>query len=379
MFRGAGAAIGSPVPHSNVSRRSTAGYEPGVDLGPAARLELRWVARARLVRTAFQRRGSPHVPPIAIGVFGTGAAGGVAYLTSQNPEAQPAGASVLVRVLIIGSLAIAAAYAQSSVIQRRMGLLLSGACVFCSVWLLNGSSGSFAFSLGALLGGPALVVAYYLLLAYPSGRLRPGPDANFVKVLGGVTMVVWTVAILTGHQPPVRTPLLGCMPHCPRNAFYVGLSDSAVAPELRIVYRVIWLTVTFGAPLLLLRRWLSAATPLRRSLLPVLVVSCSAAVLLVAFLAAQRVGGQAAANAVGAVYIGTWAAIPLAIFAGFAAERLFMGQALARFVSELAHDEDADPGALMAARLEVPSLSIVYARPGSGSYVEFSGAPVALA
>ena len=54
------------------------------------------------------------------------------------------------------------------------------------------------------------------------------------------------------------------------------------------------------------------------------------------------------------MYIGLVALLPLAILVGLANERLFMGQALAEFVSELARMPAADPEALMAAALRDP-------------------------
>jgi uncharacterized membrane protein len=309
-------------------------------------------------------------------MFGVLAAAGVGYVTSQNPDARPDGVGVLIRVLIIGCLTVSAMYAQTSVMQRRMSLLLAGACWFSSLWLLNGSGGRLGFSVGVLFSGPALVAAHYLMLVHPSGALRSRQEARFLAIVGGAVLLLWTVATVTSTQPPLRTPLLGCAPHCPRNALFLGLRLDAVLPALRVAVRVLWIALTVGAIVLLDRRWRSASGPLRRSLLFVRMSAWAAGILLLAFLVSQSVGAEEPANAFGAAYIAMWAVIPLAILAGLASQRLFLGQALARFVSQLARHEDADPTALMAEMVDDPSLSIAYARPATGAYVDFLGAAV---
>ncbi len=136
-----------------------------------------------------------------------------------------------------------------------------------------------------------------------------------------------------------------------------------------------WLGVTWGTPVLLARRARATSAPVRRSLTPVLLTATAAAVLLTTSMLLHAAGLHAWST-VGAMYIGLVALLPLAILVGLANERLFMGQALAEFVSELARLPAADPEALMAAALRDPSLKVAYRRPGRGTYVDSAGAPV---
>jgi hypothetical protein len=315
---------------SNSPSRRGGGLTPGIDVRPGVRQPI--VVRATRTAVSLWLRVPVRIPPLAIAIFGILTAAGVGYVTSQNPAAQPAGLGVLLRVLIIGTVSLTAVYAQTSVLQEWMGLLLCGACVFSSLWLLNGSGSRFWFSLGALFSGPALVVAYYLMLAHPRGTLRPGWESRYVALLGSATVVLWTVATVASTQPPLRTPLLTCSPHCPRNSFFLGSGIDQALPVLRIVLRVIWASFTVGAIVFLGRRWRSASGPLRRSRLAVWIVSCLAGGLLLGYLIAERPDADRLSSVFGTGYVAMWAIVPVAILGGLVAERLFMGQAVARFI-----------------------------------------------
>jgi signal transduction histidine kinase len=78
----------------------------------------------------------------------------------------------------------------------------------------------------------------------------------------------------------------------------------------------------------------------------------------------------------GYLYVGMYAAIPLAIVVGLTLERQFMGQALARFVDQLAGATPARLQQLMAEVLHDPTLTIAYPRPTRGTHVDAAGASV---
>jgi signal transduction histidine kinase len=104
-------------------------------------------------------------------------------------------------------------------------------------------------------------------------------------------------------------------------------------------------------------------------------IATAAAVLLTVSLALHAAGLHAWTT-LATAHVALVAVIPLAILGGLASERLFMGQALAEFVSQLARSPAADPEALMAAALRDPSLKVAYRRPGPGTYVDASGIPI---
>jgi len=213
-----------------------------------------------------------------------------------------------------------------------------------------------------------------VMLAYPTGRLSSRSEPRFLWLTGGALATLWLVAVLMTRQPPIKTPLLQCTPHCPTDAFSLGSVPDAVG-VVQAAMKIAWIGLTVGTPVLLIRRLRFSPAPVRRALMPVGLVAVAMAILLVAYLAAISTGLGAAAT-MGAIYVGAPAAIAVAILTGLGRERLFMGQILAEFVNELARTPQADPEALMAAALRDPSLRIAYRRPGLGSYVDAHGAPV---
>ena len=310
----------------------------------------------------------------AIVALGAVAATGVGYATSVNPAASPGDAAMPLRVAIIVALIAAGVYAQTSKIQARMGSLLIGAGLFSSLWLLNGSSNRLLFSIGVVCSGIAPVFFAYLMLAHPTGHLRSRVDQRFLRLTGGTLVLLWVLGVAMTDQPPLKTPLLQCTPHCPANVFSPGSATQPVGIVMAAMV-VAWFALTIGTPVLLVRRARVAPAPVRRSLTPVTLIATATGVLLVSYVLAHALGLHVAAT-LGPVYVACAAAIPLCILEGLSRERMFMGQTLAEFVNELARLPNADPAALMAAALRDPSLRIAYRRRGRESYVDGTGDPL---
>ena len=255
---------------------------------------------------------------------------------------------------MIVALIGAGVYAQTSKIQARMGRLLIAVGLLSSLWLLNGSSNRVAFSIGVVFTGLMPFVFAYLMLAHPTGHLPSRTELRFLWLTGGAMALLWLLGVAMTLQPPLRTPLLQCGPHCPNNVFSLGSATEAVT-AVQAAMVLAWLAVTCGTPVLLARRARAASAPVRRSLTPVWLTAAAAAVLLTASMLFHAAGLHVWTT-LGFIYIGLVAVLPLAILVGLANERLFMGQALAEFVNELARMPAADPEALMAAALRDPSL-----------------------
>jgi signal transduction histidine kinase len=306
-----------------------------------------------------------------------GAAGvWVAYETAVNASAGPAHVSVLVRVLIVGTLVIGGMYARTSRIQERMGALLVWAGLFSAVWLMNGSSSRLPFSVGMFAAGAFPAVFCYLMLAHPSGHLGSNAERRFLLTVGGGIVVLWTFLVLTSVQPPISGALVKCVPGCPANVLHsASPGDDAVA-LLKAMTWVLCTVLIVGTALLLYRRGRSRTEPVRRSSVPVAWAAIANAAVWIGFALTKAIGSPLA-GAFGAAYVEMAIIIPLAILAGLGVERLFMGQALADFVTGLAQMPKADPQALMAVALRDPTLQIGYWRPGRDICVDVSGAPIA--
>jgi signal transduction histidine kinase len=307
-----------------------------------------------------------------IAALGAVAATTVALLTADNPAAEPAGLAIELRVVIIAVPIVAGLYAQK--LQTRMGGLLIGVGLLSSLWLLNGSSGRVLFSIGVVFTGLMPLVFAFAMLSHPSGHLPSRTELRFLWLTGASLATLWLLGVAMTLQPPLRTALLQCGPHCPNNVFSVGSATDAVG-VVQVAMVLAWLALTCGTPVLLARRARAASAPVRRSIMPVWITAAAAAVLLTASLLFHAAGLHAWTT-LGTIYTAVAAIVPLAILVGIAGERLFMGQAVAEFVNELARMPAADPEALMAAALRDPSLKIAYWRPGRRTYVDSAGESV---
>jgi signal transduction histidine kinase len=309
-------------------------------------------------------------------VLGTLAAAGVAATTAKNPLAAPAGAAVELRVATIVALIAAGLFAQTSKLQARMGGLLIGMGFLSVPWLLNGSGNRVLFSIGVICSSWMPLAFAYLMLAHPTGRLFSRREARFLWLTGGALAMLWLLGVLMTDQPPVRMPLVQCAPHCPPNVFSLGSADDAVG-VVKAAIGIAGVSLTVGTPMLLAHRARMSPAPVRRSLLPVLVVASAWPILSVAYMASVTFGLDSSST-LGALSVATAVAVPIAILAGLGRERLFMGQTLAEFVNQLVRLPHVDPEALMAAALRDPTLKIAYRRPGPGTYVDSHGAPVSV-
>ena len=242
------------------------------------------------------------------------AAAAVGYVVSKNPGATPAHLGATARVLIIATFVLTGLYAQTSAIQARIGLLLVAAGLCASLWLLNGSSDRFLFSVGVLFTGTTPIIAAYLLLAHPTGRLHSRGEQHFLWLTGGSLGALWVLGVLMTTQPPLKTPLLQCGPHCPPNLFSVGSSPDLVG-VVRAAMVTAWMALTCGTALFLVARTRSASRPMRRSLTPVLLIGSALAVVLACYLVLEAAGIRPS-TAMGAAYVGVALAIPLAILVG---------------------------------------------------------------
>ena len=308
-------------------------------------------------------------------LVGLVAAAVVGYLVSMNPDAGPAHVAVSLRVAIIAALIFTGAYAQTNTGQSRMGALLVAAGLFASVWLLNGSSESWPFTLGRLASSLAPTVFCYLMLSYPTGRLRSSRERWMVLGIGGVLLVASTILVVTSAQPSVRTPLVACSGHCPRNPLYAGSLGSGLTDMLKGAAYLSWGAVVCLAPLLLFRLLRRGVEPLRRSVIPVETVAVASAVFWLAWIL-SRAAESNAASAFGAAYVEVAVAVPLLILAGLFVERLSMGRALTKFISTLAEHREVDPEVILADALQDPSLKIAYYRPELGAHTDVLGRQV---
>jgi hypothetical protein len=202
---------------------------------------------------------------IRLAIAGVGILGGAgaAWLASTSQiEASGPVAAVLAVVLgwsFIGS-GLVAGRARS---ENRLGpvMVFIGFAWFAT--FLADARNPVAFTIGTALENVYLVGFAYLVLAFPSGRLRTHVERLVIAcAIVLATVVEWVWLLFTDSRAIV-------CPVCPRNVFEL-VRDDALSETLLQGQRLAGIVLSLFMLLLLVSRWRRASAPLRHSLAPVL-------------------------------------------------------------------------------------------------------------
>lgn len=306
-----------------------------------------------------------------IGLLALGAGVGAALLAlGSDRERSPAAASAAL-ALVVGW-----AYIGSGLIARRqrpdnrLGALMVFIGFAWFATFLADAHTSLPFTLGKALESVYLLGFVYLVLSFPTGRLRSKLDLGLVVaavVLVTVVEVVWLLFADSRSQ---------ICSDCPRNAFEVTRNDS-VANGLLQGQRTVGVVLSVFTVVLLVRRWLRASPPERRVGAPVLWAGSAMFAAL-----AISVGNDIFGHPLGLGPAWTrslvFASIPIAVLAVLLQRRLARG-AVAGLVVELgAGATSVDLREALARALGDPSLELAYWVPASARYVDSGGSPVEL-
>ncbi|TMK38080.1 MAG: hypothetical protein E6G66_18890, partial [Actinobacteria bacterium] len=238
-----------------------------------------------------------------------------------------------------------------------------------------------AFALGAWLAELPTAVLGHLVFAFPSGRVESRAERAFVGASYGAIIGLSGLRTLAVHPVFQRGCGGGTGSHlrrCTSNAALLFRSPAASA-ILSGLHDVILAGITLVGLGLLVRRWLRATPPARRTLAPVVAVGAVLACLFIAVSvtnvseASLRVQhGVYAAAQVGILVL------PFAFLAGLLQSRLAQ-IAVSRLVVELG--ETPPPGKLqgaLAAALGDPGVQLAYWWPDREAFVDLDGKLVEL-
>ena len=175
-------------------------------------------AFAATISTILARRGVL----IAAATRGALVAIGVGLLLATSDHLVDPIAFGIQRAVIIVGWSSAALYWLVRRPGNRLGLAFVARAVATAVISLQGASNPLLHSIGVLDDFPAFLLAYYVVFAFPEGRLAGWPER---LLLAG-----WALWFLTSFFPyllfsPVVTggsPLAGCNAACPKNAFMIA-------------------------------------------------------------------------------------------------------------------------------------------------------------
>ena len=300
--------------------------------------------------------------------------------TSDQPGDRPLIA--FVRALIIAIPIAVGIWLWSQPPYERFGRLLVVAGYVSFIAALAESSNSWLYSIGRVGIWAAETVMIYLILSFPSGRLKTTPERVLVGGMVVFTVVLFAPVLLIEESIPPAAAGASCWVDCPANPFFVLSSEpDFLEGWIRPVRRLLVISVFVGTTLLLVWRIRAASYLMRKTLAPVLVVAilrCLAFLLLVVVM--RDLGLFLGARVwVGWIFFLGLPAIAIAFLVGVLSRRLHAGAAIQRLAGQLRDDPNLDLPVAMGEAIGDPSLEVAYWAPGPrGPWVDEKGRGVTL-
>ena len=285
----------------------------------------------------------------------------------RAPVALSAAVALLVGWAYIGSGLIARRQRP----ENRLGTVMVFIGFAWFATFLADANSSLVFTLGKALESVYLLGFVYLVLSFPTGRLRSKLDRALI-VAGVALVTVVEVAWLLFADS--RSQICS---ECPDNAFELTRNDT-IANALLQGQRAVGVVLSVFTLALLVRRWLRASAPERRAGAPVLWAG-SAMFAALAFSVANDIFHHPLGEGPAWTREVVFASIPIAVLAVLLQRRLARA-AVARLVVELGGGGVASVDLREALRraLGDPSLELAYWVPARARYVDSGGAPVQL-
>jgi signal transduction histidine kinase len=252
--------------------------------------------------------------------------------------------------------------------DNRLGpvMVLTGFVWFAG--LLSEATSAPLYTVGVAIEYVFLCGFIYIVLSFPSGRLRTPLDKSIVALaIAGTGLQV--VAMLFGSGSGLR-----CGGGCGDNLIQV-FHDNGLALALLSLQRVLGAILTLTAVGLLTYRWLKATRPERREVTWVLLAG-NATLLALTVTVVDDLLGNPLNSGPAKVWFLTLALVPIAVLATFVRRRLARGSVAGLVVRLGAPTAPADLRAALARALGDPSLELAYWFPAEARYVTPDGRPV---
>ena len=263
---------------------------------------------------------------------------------------------------------------------NRLGLAFVALALASGVMSLQGASNPLLHSIGVFGDFPSFVLAYYVIFAFPDGRLTGTPER---LLLAG-----WALSFFTSSFPqlffsPVVSgggPIAGCNSACPTNAFMIA-DRPTIANGLGSNGSYLVLALGVGTLAVLFYRLATATRPRRRALIPVYVL---AVMLTVPVLIFHGVVGDrldvdpSTISDVGWFLSVGRALLPYGFVLSIVVSTFFAATALKKIVARLVESPSAAQlRATLAESLDDPSLELGFRLEQGDGFVDSAGKPLA--
>jgi len=284
-------------------------------------------------------------------------------LTASGSASQYAWLEAIARVLTVAVPIAVGLFALHRPPFERFGALLVAAGAVWFLTTLANAENPTVYSIGRISQWVFEPMLFYLLLAFPSGRLGNRLDRTLVWIAVLLVLILYLPTVLLVEHYPVPAAVTSCNAGCPRNAFMVSGSEPAVIEDVVRPLRELITIVLFAVVAVRLAQRLRSATRLmRRALGPVLAVACFRCAVFAGALLGRRL-----APGSDVIEVSVWllaVAVPLtavAFLAGLVRWWVFIAGSTQRLAGRLrGHATPEDLRAALAEAFDDPSLAIVY-------------------
>ena len=301
-------------------------------------------------------------------------------LTSNQPGDRSLIA--LGRVLVIAVPIAVGIWLWSQAQYERFGRVLVVAGYVWFLAALAESSNSALYSIGRIGAWVAETVVIFLVLSFPSGRLRTTPERVLVGAMLAFTALLFAPVALIEESFPAPTYWASCGVNCPANAFFVLSSEPHFVETWIRPVRIPLVTSVFVlTPVLLLLRIRAASQLMRKTIAPVLVVAIVRCLAFLMVAVVMRDFGlfTAGFDLVGWILVLCLPAASLAFLVGVLRSRLHAASALQRLTRRLRDDPNVRLSVVIREATADPSLEVAYWMPGLGErWVDEAGREVTL-
>jgi signal transduction histidine kinase len=241
------------------------------------------------------------------------AAGAIAIILTSNREhhklattviAVPAGISFVLSGLI----------ALRRRPENRTGFYLAATGYLWLLAALAEANNNVIWTAGVFVGNLAFISFAALLLAFPTGQLRPRPDRVIVRLTAVFVLIGPPLLLLFASHA------LSCGDSCGESAIVVYRSHT-IERIVDVANSALVGALVLAVVIVLVRRWRRASSALRRVLLPVYASAAAALLVLMASNILTPISTEAA-DVIGAAFVPLFAAVPIAFLLGLLRSRL---------------------------------------------------------
>jgi signal transduction histidine kinase len=319
-----------------------------------------------------------HAGLVALALAGVAATAAAAQLAYAGAEGRP-GLTAFARALCVGVPIAVGLYAWYRGENRRFGLVLMTVGAGWFVTTLAESDGEVAYTVGRTAGWLVELLIVYLVLAFPSGRLRDRVDQRLVEAMAAAVLVLFLPQLLLAETFSVPSQFTSCVRDCPGNALFAFDSEPAfVQGAMGPLGAVLVLVVMLGV---LLRLWgrTRNSTPLTRVMLvPVFAIAMARAGALGVAIVGRELEPDAWPIELAGWFLAlTVPALALAFLLGLLRWRLYGELTLRRLAMCLRSVPDAlTLRRAFADAFGDPTIEIAY--PAGDRWMDCRGRPVAL-